>query len=167
MRALSTEEFDAFVDGLDYPMFVVTAAAGEERSGCLVGFATQASIDPPRMLVCLSETNRTFRVAARADVLAVHLLDRADHPLAELFGGETGDEVDKLGQVAWEPGPSGVPLLKDAARRLVGRVLDRFPFGDHVGHLLEPVAVADPDDPVDGPVFTIAQADDIEAGHPA
>ena len=46
-----TAQFDAFVGGLDYPVFVVTAAHGEERSGCLVGFATQASIDPPRMLV--------------------------------------------------------------------------------------------------------------------
>src|SRR5215208_7631728 len=37
--------FEAIVAQLDYPMFIVTAAAGEERGGCLVGFATQASID--------------------------------------------------------------------------------------------------------------------------
>ena len=164
MRPLSPAEFDAFVAGLDYPMFVVTAAAGGERAGCLIGFATQTSIDPPRMLVCLSEANHTLRIASRADLLAVHLLDRADHPLAELFGGETGDEIDKFSRVAWRPGPSGVPLLDDAARVLVGRVIERVPLGDHIGHLLEPVAVADPDQ---GPVFTMAQAEDIEAGHPA
>ena len=32
---------------IDYVMYVVTAAAGEERAGCLVGFTTQTSIHPP------------------------------------------------------------------------------------------------------------------------
>ena len=48
---LSTEEFGSFVSGLDYPMFVVTAAADGRRAGCLVGFTSQVSIDPPRLLV--------------------------------------------------------------------------------------------------------------------
>ena len=42
------------VSELDYPMFIVTCADERERAGCLVGFATQCSIDPPRFLVCLS-----------------------------------------------------------------------------------------------------------------
>ena len=51
--------FNTIVGHLEYPMFIVTARFGEERLGCLVGFATQASIDPPRFAVCLSHTNRT------------------------------------------------------------------------------------------------------------
>ena len=46
--------FDAIVGNLEYPMFIVTTRAGEEPLGCLVGFATQTSIDPPRFIVCLS-----------------------------------------------------------------------------------------------------------------
>jgi len=61
------ETFDALVGGLDYPMFIVTAAAGGEREGCLVGFATQSSIDPPRFVVCLSKNNRTYRMAKDVD----------------------------------------------------------------------------------------------------
>src|SRR3982750_801842 len=66
------------IDELDYPMLIVTAAAGGQRAGCLVGFATQCSIDPPRMLVCVSKANHTYRVAVDADVLAVHFLRRDD-----------------------------------------------------------------------------------------
>jgi flavin reductase (DIM6/NTAB) family NADH-FMN oxidoreductase RutF len=40
--------FNAIVGSLEYPMFIVTARAGDERLGCLVGFATQTSIDLPR-----------------------------------------------------------------------------------------------------------------------
>src|SRR3712207_8698977 len=50
------------------------SADGDRRSGCLIGFATQASINPPRFVVCLSRKNRTFRVANDVDHLGVHLL---------------------------------------------------------------------------------------------
>jgi flavin reductase (DIM6/NTAB) family NADH-FMN oxidoreductase RutF len=141
MSQLSTEDFDAFVEGIDYPMFIVTAAAEGERAGCLVGFTTQASIDPPRLLVALSEKNHTFRVAERAEVLAVHVVDSEDEEIARLFGGETGDEVDKFAQCSWRPGPRDVPLLEDCPRVVVGRILERHDYGDHVGHLLEPIEV--------------------------
>ena len=162
--ALGTEDFDAFVAGLDHPMFVVTTAHDGERAGCLVGFTTQASVDPPRMLVCLSVANHTYRVARGADLLAVHVLDRTEHKLAELFGGRTGDEVDKFEHCRWRPGPDGVPLLEDCPRRMVGRVLSRQEFGDHVGHLLEPVSVERVE-----PTSALGydQVQDIDAGHPA
>ena len=88
--------FDSLVGDLDYPMFIVTATAGDDRAGCLIGFATQTSIDPQRFLVCLSRRNRTYRVARRTDLLGVHFVPSEAADLAELFGGATGDEVDKF-----------------------------------------------------------------------
>lgn len=170
-RPLSTTEFGAFTAGLDYPMFVVTTTDGTERSGCLVGFTTQTSIDPPRFLACLSNKNHTFRVASGADLLAVHALAADQHELAELFGGETGDEVDKFARCAWTAGPGGVPLLEGCPRHLVGRVLDRLPLGDHVGFLLEPVeAEARPrarGDRAPSPALTLDDVDHVEPGHEA
>jgi len=164
-RALSTGEFDAFIEGLDYPMFVVTTTDGTERSGCLVGFTTQTSIDPPRFLVCLSEKNHTFRVAQGASWLAVHRLGREQHPLAEVFGGETGDETDKFAEVRWRTGPDGVPVLLDAPAYLVGRILERRSLGDHVGFLLEPVALDAVDDEPEP--LTLDDVEDVDPGHPA
>ena len=127
---------------MDYMMFIVTAAAGGERAGCLVGFATQASIDPPRFLVGISARNRTHRVAARADTLVVHLVGEGDVELAELFGGQTGDDVDKFARVEWAPGPGGAPVIAALENWFAGRVLERVALGDHTGHLLEPIAGA-------------------------
>ena len=160
----TTEAFGALTAALDYPMFVVTAAAGGERAGCLVGFATQCSIDPARLLVCLSRRNHTFRVASRTELLAVHLLGKEQQALAELFGTQTGDDTDKLARCAWTAGPSGTPLLEDCPNRLVGRIVDRFDAGDHVACLLEVVAArsADP-----GPLLTFQAVRDLEPGHRA
>jgi len=134
------EAFNAVVDDLDYPMFIVTAAAGGERAGCLVGFATQTSIHPARFLVCISRANRTYPVACAAGVLGVHVVPAQAVALAELFGGETGDDVDKFARAPWRDGPEGVPILADCPSWFVGRVLDRVDAGDHVAFLLEPVA---------------------------
>ncbi len=124
---------------LDAPMLIVTAEAGGERSGCLVGFWTQASIRPPRFLVCLSRLNRTYSVAVRARTLIVHFVPEGADALAELFGGESGDEVDKFDAVEWRHGPGGAPLLAGVDTWFAGTVAERVPLGDHDGFLLAPV----------------------------
>lgn len=130
--------FDEVVADTDYAMYVITAADGEERAGCLVGFTTQCSIRPPRFLVCLSKVNRTFRVACRAAALGVHLLGHDQRELASLFGEVTGDDTDKFDRCRWGMGPEGVPLLLDCDSWFVGTVLGRFDLGDHEGFHLAP-----------------------------
>ena len=152
------------VSAIDYPMYIVTAAAGDERAGCLVGFTTQCSIDPPRFLACLSDKNRTFRVAQEADLLVVHLVPDTEEELARLFGSETGDEVDKFERCEWSPGPGGAPVLAACPNWFAGRVLERWPAGDHWAFLLEPVEAAS--DPGEEP-FSFHRARRLEPGHEA
>ncbi len=156
--------FESLVGELEYPMFIVTARVGDEPLGCLVGFATQASIDPPRFAVCLSHKNRTFRRGREADVLAVHCVPAHAEALARLFGGETADEVDKFGRCAWHEGPGAVPILDECPNWFVGRVVWRADAGDHDAFLLEPIA-AGADTSADE--FTFHRAKRIEPGHEA
>jgi flavin reductase (DIM6/NTAB) family NADH-FMN oxidoreductase RutF len=149
---------------LDYPMFIATVAAGGQRAGCLVGFTTQCSIDPPRFLVCISDKNRTFRVAREADVMVVHLVPDGASELADLFGGETGDDVDKFDRCAWQPGPGGAPVLEECRNWFAGRILKRLPTGDHCAMLLDPFQAAS--DEGEQP-FSFHRARRIDPGHEA
>lgn len=157
------ETFASLASSLDYSMLIVTAASGADRGGCLVGFATQCSIDPPRFLVCVSLANHTYRLAMDSDALGVHLPSARDDALVRLFGGETEDEVDKLARCRWHDGPRGVPILEDCPRWFVGEILLRQDLGDHTGFLLAPVAAHDEDGDADG--FPFARAQSIEPGH--
>jgi flavin reductase (DIM6/NTAB) family NADH-FMN oxidoreductase RutF len=161
---MSGASFDGLMGTLDYPMFIVTVRRGEELGGCLIGFATQASIGPPRFLACLSDKNHTHRLAEHAEHLAVHFVPDDAEDLARLFGGETGDEVDKFARCGWEEGPHGLPILRRCENWFAGRVLDRVPFGDHVGFLLEPEEVRYGSE---GSQFTFHRAKRIEPGHEA
>ncbi|MER5727251.1 flavin reductase family protein [Streptomyces sp. NPDC002138] len=163
-------ELDTFTDALDYPVYVVTTAAGERMAGCLVGFASQCSMDPPRFMVWLSKANRTYRVARDASHLAVHTLRDDQRDTAELFGGRTGDEIDKFEHIGWRwptaAGAATAPVLDDVSAWFLGRVEGRVDGGDHVGFLLSPVAES-PAGPVRPPLLLLSDVVDLSPGHPA
>ncbi|WP_235831324.1 flavin reductase family protein [Gordonia zhaorongruii] len=167
-RTSETSAFDAVVAVGDLPVYVVTTVSPTGRSGCLVGFATQTSIDPRRFLVGISRSNHTHGIALSAEYLAVHLIPRGHAEMIELFGGETGDEVDKFARCRWFDGPHGLPILSDSGIWFAGRILERLDVGDHLGYLLEPVGggirVADPDR---GEWVRLADTRSIEPGHSA
>ena len=161
----STDDFDALVSRLDPAMVVVTTAQGGERSGCLVGFHTQSSIEPRRYSLWLSRANHTYRVALLASHLAVHALTEDDRDVADHFGSLTGDDVDKFAGLAWTPGPGGVPLLDRCPHRMVVRRVTLVDDGsDHVCFVTEPVAAES-----GGPFrpLRLHGAADIDPGHAA
>lgn len=155
---------EQWVGEIDYPMYIVTVAAAGERSGCLVGFSTQCSIDPVRFLVCLSDKNHTYRVAQHADVLAMHLVPATAEHLVALFGSETGDEIDKFEHCAWREGPEGVPILDECPNWFAGRILERMPAGDHTAMLLDPIDAGASEDPSQ---FDFHRAKHFTPGHEA
>ncbi len=165
MNQLVSVRLDRFLEKLDFPMFIVTAAALGENSGCLVGFVTQCSIKPVRFLVCISHKNHTYRIAGAAPVLAVHLIPKEASELVRLFGSETGDEIDKFAHCQWSPGPMGVPILARCPSRIICKVLKEVEVGDHGAFLVEPIDAEAEDEAV----FTLAmsKAAGIEPGHPA
>ncbi len=158
------DRFAAWVRCADSAMLAVSECLGDEWDACLVGFHSQASIDPARYLVWLSTANRTYRLARRAEVLGVHLLADDQLDLARRLGARTGDvDPHKLDGVRHRRGRSGAVHLLDCPAWFAGRVLRRVSGGDHHGFLLEPIAAADvrPVQPL-----RLRQAETIPAGHP-
>lgn len=125
---------------LDGPMIVVTVAGGPHRAGCLVGFHTQVSIDPPRYLVCLSVNNHTYRIAKDATHLGVHFLGTEQRDVAARFGTRCSATFDKFAGLEVHDGPGGAPVVHDCAHWFVGQILGTLPIDDHVAFALEPVA---------------------------
>jgi len=156
---------DPFIERTDYPLVVVTTASPDgERSGCLAGFTTQCSIEPPRFLVCISKINHTFDVVTRSEVLALHLLGEDQGDVASLFGEKTGDAVDKFANIGWRADALGVPVIDECAAWLVVGILRRINAGDHTALMTFPI--------VGGPgprpgLLTLRSVPTLKAGHPA
>lgn len=162
--SMGNEAFNQLADRLSPLMAVVTTVASDQRSGCLVGFHSQCSLDPPRYAVWLSKANHTYHVAQHAEFLAVHFLTDGQHDLAELFGHRTGDEVDKFERCSWIRGPGGLPLLDQCPDRVVARKVDWVDVGgDHVCVVLDPVDASTGDGTPHW--LGLQQTTDIEPGH--
>lgn len=141
---MSSDPFDDIMASLNAPLVIVTAAFGDERAGCMVGFHTQSSIEVRRYCMWISKANHTYRVAVRSTHLAVHFLSTSDahRSLATLFGSRTGDRVDKFSRCASSTEGHGIPILGDCPNHMVVRrtaLLDEG--GDHVCVVAEPVVV--------------------------
>ena len=129
-----------------------------------MGFTTQASIDPPRFIACLSHKNRTFREGKDAPALGVHAVPADAEDLAAALRRR---DRRPHGQVRAHrrgvKGPLGVPILDRCENWFVGRVLGRVDAGDHDAFLLEPIDASSGD----GEEFTFHRAKRIDPGHEA
>jgi flavin reductase (DIM6/NTAB) family NADH-FMN oxidoreductase RutF len=160
-----TDDLAPYFDLIDYPYYVVTVRSPEaDMSGCLAGFVTQCSIDPPNFLVCVSKVNHTFGVAERAAGMGLHLLGEGQVDLARLFGEETGDLVDKFASIDWRLGSTGAPLLVDVAVSMEGQILGHFSVGDHEAFLVRGVRAMAGGHPG---LLTLRSAPPLQPGHPA
>jgi flavin reductase (DIM6/NTAB) family NADH-FMN oxidoreductase RutF len=151
------------VSAVDYPLYVVTAGAGDDVSGCLAGFVTQSSIKPVQFLICVSKLNHTFGSAQSSRGLGLHLLGSDQREVASHFGELTGDEVDKFEGIAWRPGRTGAPILAECAAWIEGPTIDRMDAGDHEAFL---ISVQDGGVGSHVGCFTLRDASGFEAGHP-
>ncbi|MET0460229.1 MAG: flavin reductase family protein [Ilumatobacteraceae bacterium] len=162
---MTASAFDTVIERTDTALIVVTVGAADQRAGCVVGFHTQCSIDPVRYAVWVSKANHTYRVALFATHLGLHFPDAGDRALVELFGGTSGDDIDKFAHCQWTPGPGGVPLLTGCATRVVLRRTSLWDDGsDHVCIVGEPVEAEVA--PGYAPL-RLSGADDVDAGHAA
>jgi flavin reductase (DIM6/NTAB) family NADH-FMN oxidoreductase RutF len=156
--------FDEFINSVDHPMIVVTTTARGTHAGCVVGFHSQCSIEPPLYAVWISKANRTFRIAVHADVFALHFLEESNRDLAELFGTHTGDEEDKFTECAWENGADAIRLLQCRARLTADRVAMHDNGGDHVCFVLAPRQMIAP---ADFKPLLFSRIQHLDAGHDA
>ena len=85
--------------------------------------------DPPRLVVQLAKLSLTHDLVLASGALAVHLLTatpaEALERSLELFrvlGTRTGRDGAKLGELAWDPGATGSPILADALAFVEARV---------------------------------------------
>jgi 3-hydroxy-9,10-secoandrosta-1,3,5(10)-triene-9,17-dione monooxygenase reductase component len=91
---------------------VVAADGGDGPRGATVNAFTSLSVEPPRVIVCLAATSRTWRAVEAVGHFTVNVLAAEQEELARHFA--SGDAA-KGGAVAWRPAGNGAPALPGAA----------------------------------------------------
>jgi flavin reductase (DIM6/NTAB) family NADH-FMN oxidoreductase RutF len=108
---------------------IVTALdAGDQPVGATVSSFASLSLDPPLVLVCLTNTSRTLQAIRHRKSFAVHLLETSQAELAQRFAQDQGDKFEAG---MHEVGAFDVPLLTSCRAHLVCSLYAEQDGGDH------------------------------------
>jgi flavin reductase (NADH) len=127
----STERFRDAMALFASGVTVVTARHGGEDSGMTVSAFFSVTLEPPRVLVSLSEDADTTPLVEASGRFAVNLLAEDQEPLSVRFAERLAPR-EKMQGVAFHRGSDGIVLLDGTLGALECRVENRFPVGDHV-----------------------------------
>src|SRR2546426_3425584 len=115
-----------------YGLYVVTVAHDSDEHGMTANWLTQASFEPPMIVVAIENTSKTIGLIRDSHHFAVNLLLTGQRDLAGKLGRSSEQAPQKLKGVKTKPAPvSGVPVLTDALGWVECRVVATLPSGDH------------------------------------
>ncbi|MEM1277786.1 MAG: flavin reductase family protein [Pseudomonadota bacterium] len=110
----------------------VTIVTAIDEKGAPVGFTansfTSVSLDPPLLLVCLAHKAFSYRTFRQAESFVVNVL-AADQEATAMRFATRG--ADKFGDIAWEAGVMGAPMLPDCLAQFDCAMHQRVMAGDH------------------------------------
>jgi flavin reductase (DIM6/NTAB) family NADH-FMN oxidoreductase RutF len=116
---------------------VITAGAGEARTGMTSTSAHSLSVEPPTMLVCVNRNASTWPVIQREGHFCVNILDARHQHIADRFTGRDGVKgPDRYEGARWRQFATGAWGLEDALAIVdcaVEEILERHSHGIIIG----------------------------------
>lgn len=125
-------DFRAAMANLSAAVNVVTTDGPRGRAGITVSAVCSVTDTPPTLLVCVNQASYTHDIFAANKRICVNVLAHEHEELAMHFAGATGVPMaERFGWDVWDHDLEGVPILRDAAACLVGRISGLHARGSH------------------------------------
>jgi flavin reductase (DIM6/NTAB) family NADH-FMN oxidoreductase RutF len=117
---------------INYGLFILTAADGDELGAGGVNWLSQASFAPPLVMVAVRADSNTHALIERAHAFAINVLAEDQLEIAKAFFGTSTIEGDLVNGYQFERGAhTGAPLILDLPYWFETRVTDTVKRGDH------------------------------------
>lgn len=100
----------------------------DKPRGLAVNAFSSVSIDPPVVLVCVSNQAATAPALHESDHIAINMLAEDQVAVARRFAVSGGD---KFAELDWSPGRHGAPVLNGVTAHLEAKIERRIPAYTH------------------------------------
>lgn len=114
---------------------IITVNYDGEPFGFTATSVASLSAKPPRFTFNMARTSRSWPAVANTTYIGVHMLGLDNQALADRFARTS----DRFEGDHWELGPHGVPILKDVAGWLIGKIQMRLSFENNAVVVVEVV----------------------------
>jgi flavin reductase (DIM6/NTAB) family NADH-FMN oxidoreductase RutF len=125
---------------IPYGLYVLTAESGDEVAAATVNWVTQASFEPPLVVVGVKTDSGAFAVMKRSQAFALNVLGKGQQGLAFTFFKAAVRDGDAISGEKFRRGATGSPILASTPAFVECRVRDIVERGDHavvVGEVVE------------------------------
>lgn len=126
--SVSPEQYKEALSRFASGVTVVTVAGPDSQHGMTASAFAAASLDPPRVLVCLDKSSRTNELLAGIGRFAVNVLATGQEDLARGFA-RAG--VKPFQDIGYSTGESGAALLNGTIGWIECSLFERIDAGDH------------------------------------
>lgn len=117
---------------INYGLFVLTAADGDEFGAAGINWVSQASFEPPLVMVGCKADSDTHAIIKRTGTFAISVLGEDQLDIGKSFFRPTVVEGDTLNGHKFARGPqTGAPYLLELPFWFEARVTDTIERGDH------------------------------------
>jgi flavin reductase (DIM6/NTAB) family NADH-FMN oxidoreductase RutF len=107
---------------------ITTMAPGGLPHGFTASAVSSLSLEPRLLLVCINNRSSTLVTIQEVGAFALNIMAGEQQAIAQRFAGRM---LDKFQDVAWEPGPLGMPLISGSLAWAECRLYSACPGGDH------------------------------------
>jgi flavin reductase (DIM6/NTAB) family NADH-FMN oxidoreductase RutF len=120
-----------------YGLYVMTAAHGDDMAAGTVNWVSQASFQPPLVMVAVKGDSHLRSLIDAGHHFALNVLAAEQQSIAQDFFRPTKRENNLLNGHPYEVGSTGSPLLSELPAWVECRVTDTVPRGDHIVYVAE------------------------------
>ena len=134
---------------IPYGLFVLTAEnADGQVAAATVNWVTQASFEPPLVVVGVKKDSAAYSVVSASKAFALNVLGKGQQALAFTFFKSLSREGNTIGGEAFRSGKTGTPVLENTPAFFECKLVDAIHRGDHaimVGEVVDAGVAKQPD----------------------
>jgi flavin reductase (DIM6/NTAB) family NADH-FMN oxidoreductase RutF len=134
---------------IPYGLYVLTASStdGRDRTAATVNWVTQASFQPPLVVVAVKTDSHPWAVIRASRSFALNVLGKDQGPVAYAFFKTAESDEQQIGGQRYRRGTTGAPILEAAPAFVECRVVETVEKGDHaivVGEVVDAGVAGEP-----------------------
>jgi flavin reductase (DIM6/NTAB) family NADH-FMN oxidoreductase RutF len=148
---------------IPYGLFVLTAAKQDEVAAATVNWVTQASFEPPLVVVGVKTDSHAHALIKETKAFALNVLGKGQQALAFTFFKPAELKDGKISGQAFKRGSTGAPILADTPAFVECTLESTVEIGDHsvfVGKVVDAGVTKQPEGRADDATLWLKEAGD-------
>jgi flavin reductase (DIM6/NTAB) family NADH-FMN oxidoreductase RutF len=128
---MDPEQKKKALKSINYGVYVLTSHSGDEFAGATVTWVSQASLNPPQIMVGLRKGSKTELMVSKEKTFALNILGESQKYIAKTFLKHATVAGDEINGYSFRTEKTGAPILAAAVAFIECQIAHTVSGTDH------------------------------------